>query len=74
MRDLKEIPSCCGECRFFARNTCYYGGHYRVNKFTPVCSDIINMQGGYTNDGLWNDECRTLREMGLYDKRKYLGL
>lgn len=66
MRNRDEIPSRCGECRFFARNTCYFGGHYNVNAYTPVCWDILTLQGGYTNEELWNDEIRTKRKYG-YD-------
>lgn len=73
MRNLNEIPQYCGECRFFNRNTCYGGfGHYGVTKYTPVCYDIKYMQGGYTNDGLWNRECQELRKQGRYDSEDYL--
>lgn len=74
MRDPMDIPKYCGECAFFARNTCYFGHNFKVNKFTPSCASIRTLQGGYSNEELWNEECRTLRERGMYDRRTYLGL
>lgn len=75
-RNTSEIPAYCGECRFFNRNTCYsaigHYGYYNVNKYTPSCSGIKNLQGGYTNSELWNDEARTLREQGRYSSEEYL--
>lgn len=77
MRNPNEIPQYCGECRFFNRGTCYNSdrrgfGHYGVTKYSPVCYDIKYMQGGYTNDELWNKECRELRRQGRYDSDDYV--
>ena len=72
MRNPNEIPAYCGECAFFNRNTCYFGGHYGVTKFTPVCYDIKYLQGGWTNEELWNKEVRELRRQGRYDSERYL--
>lgn len=75
-RNPSEIPAYCGECRFFNRNTCYFpglhGGHYGVTKYTPVCYDIKYLQGGWTNEELWNREARELREQGRYDSDEYI--
>ena len=72
MRNPNEIPAYCGECRFFNRNCCYFGKRNKVNKFMEVCYDIKYLQGGWTNEELWNDECRTLRAQGRYNSKEYL--